>query len=89
MILTIFFIVSFIGGISWGIYRFVKSQPDSDQFQEVEVCRECHGHAEEKFSGDEGWTVCDDCGMVEGGYTTMYFCTKCEENKHEPKCDCQ
>lgn len=35
----------------------------------IPVCHLC-GSPEigEKFSGDEGWTVCDNCGAVEQGY---------------------
>jgi hypothetical protein len=58
---------------------------------EVSVCRECHGHAEEKFSGDEGWTICNDCGAIECGYKTMYECQDCLQlyTEEVTTCDCE
>ena len=32
----------------------------------ITVCADCGEPTEEKWSGDEGWTVCSGCGNVEG-----------------------
>lgn len=46
--------------------------------EEVPTCAECGSFdIGEKCQGDEGWTICDDCGMVEGGYTYIDLCEKC------------
>jgi hypothetical protein len=37
---------------------------DCDQFESI--CAECYGQTIQKTSGDEGWTVCSMCQMVEG-----------------------
>jgi hypothetical protein len=37
---------------------------DCDKFESI--CAECYGQASQKFSGDEGWTVCSMCQAVEG-----------------------
>jgi|TARA_R110000787_G_scaffold87489_4_gene186390 hypothetical protein len=46
--------------------------------EEVNTCAEC-GSFEigEKWRGDEGWTICDDCQAVEQGYTEVCVCEKC------------
>ena len=31
-----------------------------------EICLECKGEVKQHFHGDEGWGVCEECGMVEG-----------------------
>lgn len=36
---------------------------------EIPVCKMCQSsEISEKFSGDEGFTICDNCGAVEHGY---------------------
>jgi hypothetical protein len=37
---------------------------DYDSFDSI--CAECYGQTSQKRSGDEGWTVCSCCSMVEG-----------------------
>jgi hypothetical protein len=32
----------------------------------IRVCGECHGPIVEEQCGDEGWSVCQYCGQVEG-----------------------
>lgn len=36
------------------------------QAQYVVVCLDCGGEVVQKFSGDEGWGICQECGAVEG-----------------------
>jgi len=39
----------------------------------VPLCREClSSEVGEKWAGDEGLTVCDDCGAVEQGYVYIH-----------------
>jgi len=35
------------------------------------VCAECNGLTFEKSHGNEGWTVCQDCGQIEGSTKEM------------------
>jgi len=58
------------------------------RFEEVTVCRECGEVTKEVFSGDEGWTICEGCGTVEGHTKTMYACPDCEELCDDEKCTC-
>jgi len=46
---------------------------------EVPTCTEC-GSFEigEKWAGDEGWTICDNCRAIEQGYDYLDICSKCE-----------
>jgi hypothetical protein len=37
----------------------------------ISVCLDCGGETQEQFCGDEGWTVCQDCGTVEGDTEEM------------------
>jgi len=62
-----------------------------EQFEEVSVCPHCNALAEERFSGDEGWTFCTDgCGCIEGeGSVSKFMCNKCEEIKDEEICNCK
>ena len=40
---------------------------------QVRVCAQCHSpECGEVHSGDEGVTVCKECGAVEGGYAFIY-----------------
>lgn len=61
------------------------------EFEEVSACPHCGNLAEERFSGDEGWTFCtEECGCIEfEGSVTRYCCPDCKELKNEPKCDCR
>ena len=46
--------------------------------EEVPVCAECEsGNISEKCHGDEGWTICDDCGAIEQGYEYVSVCEEC------------
>lgn len=49
-----------------------KKASKSIESEDVATCA-CCGSIEigEKFSGDEGWTVCSDCGAVEQGYVYL------------------
>ena len=62
----------------------------ADTFEEVQVCPHCGALAEEKFSGDEGWTFCTDgCGCIEGDKSVYKFeCNKCFSICETEKCDC-
>jgi len=47
--------------------------------EEVPTCAECGGFdIGEKFIGDEGLTICDDCGKVEGEYEYISICNDCD-----------
>lgn len=50
----------------WGRLSISFGQP---HLEEIGLCAVC-GSTEigEQQAGDEGWTVCDDCGSVEQGY---------------------
>lgn len=50
----------------WGRLSIVWGQP---HLEEIGLCAEC-GSSDigEVRSGDEGWTVCQDCRAVEQGY---------------------
>ena len=37
-----------------------------EDYEEMSVCSGCGFPTEERFSGDEGWSVCENCGPVEG-----------------------
>lgn len=62
-------------------------------FEEIEVCAHCGGELENQgYSTDmdwESWTVCQDCGTVEGKTETKYICPECGEIKDTEKCDCK
>ena len=54
--------------------------------EEVPTCAECGSYdIGEKFRGDEGWTICDDCQAVEQGYNYVNVCSKCDEMFDEPE----
>lgn len=38
-----------------------------DELEIVRVCCDCHAEVSERFSGDEGWSVCTGCGNIEQG----------------------
>lgn len=46
---------------------------------EVNICGACDGYVEEVGRGTEGWSVCEDCGTVEGNNQIMYECPQCEK----------
>ena len=50
----------------WGRLSVIFGQP---HLEEIGLCAVC-GSPEigERCAGDEGWTVCDDCGSIEQGY---------------------
>lgn len=50
-----------------------------DDSCEVRCCAECGEVLEEKHHGDEGWSVCDNCGTIEGGSQYKYWCDNCQE----------
>lgn len=59
-------------------------------FEEVSICAHCDSdEIGEKHSGDEGWTVCDACGMIEGGYKHLFRCPHCETLCENEVCDCK
>jgi hypothetical protein len=60
-------------------YNMVSSCCGDEIMREVPTCVDC-GSFEigEKWSGDEGWTICDDCGAIEQGYKYLDICSKCE-----------
>lgn len=50
----------------WGKLSVIYGQP---HLEEVAVCAVCgSGEIGEQGAGDEGWTVCQDCGAIEQGY---------------------
>lgn len=52
--------------IVWGKLSIIFGQP---HLEEIEICAECSSpEIREVGAGDEGWTVCPDCGSVEQGY---------------------
>ena len=45
-----------------------------DHLESVEVCAECGCEDMETVSsGDEGWTICEDCRTVEGDWESVYL----------------
>jgi len=66
--------------------------PSYQEFREITRCVECGGEVEQKFSGDEGWGFCNDCGIIEGDTITVFECSLCleeqDETKNEPECNC-
>lgn len=58
------------------------------QFLEVRICKWCNGFVHEHHSGDEGWSICEDCSAVEAGDTTKYECQDCLAICEDEKCDC-
>ncbi|MBC8295908.1 MAG: hypothetical protein H8E55_08965 [Pelagibacterales bacterium] len=49
-----------------------------DYEEEVPICAECGSFdIGEKWIGDEGWTICDDCRATEQGYDYVNVCEKC------------
>tara|TARA_R110000796_G_C14524448_1_gene431217 strand:+ start:367 stop:675 length:309 start_codon:yes stop_codon:yes gene_type:complete len=47
--------------------------------EEVPTCAECGSFdIGEKSVGDEGFTICDDCGQIEGGYDYIDLCNDCD-----------
>lgn len=55
--------------IVWGKLSLIVGQPHLELVSICAVCQspECH----EVSAGDEGWTVCPDCGSIEQGYEYM------------------
>lgn len=52
--------------IVWGKLSIVIGAPDLEL---VDVCAVCDSsEIGEVSAGDEGWTVCQDCGSIEQGY---------------------
>lgn len=52
--------------IVWGRVSAIVGQP---HLEEMGICSECSStDIGEVSAGDEGWTVCQDCGTIEGGY---------------------
>jgi hypothetical protein len=50
----------------WGRLSIIFGQP---HLQEVPICAMCDSpDIGEVSAGDEGWTVCQDCGAIEQGY---------------------
>tara|TARA_Y100001938_G_C8055526_1_gene414183 strand:- start:773 stop:1087 length:315 start_codon:yes stop_codon:yes gene_type:complete len=61
-------------------YGMVSSCCGSSYEEEVPTCAECGSdNIGEKCAGDEGWTVCDDCGAIEQGYEYVDICNECGE----------
>ena len=67
----------------------MKQNKQQEKYDEIEVCSQCESHeVGEKFAGDEGWTICDECHSVEQGYVTRYICNTCgDEHKEEKKAE--
>lgn len=52
--------------IVWGRLSITVGQP---HLEEIGLCAVCGStDVGERSCGDEGWTVCGDCGSVEQGY---------------------
>jgi len=73
----------------------------TEERTELRLCGECNSsQIEEKFHGDEGWSVCEECGTIEGSSKYIFIDDDenyyCEENcpkKHIEieqalKCNC-
>lgn len=58
---------------------------------EVQVCPHCSEPTYEQFSGDEGFTCCPDCGIIEGEKAVYkYECPFCKElHDEDVECSCQ
>lgn len=51
-----------------------------DNPEVIDVCAQCEGeNVGEKSTGDEGFTVCEDCNSIEGGYKQARCCPNCEQ----------
>lgn len=57
-------------------------------FTETRVCSYCNEPMQEIHAGDEGWSYCENCSVVEGDTEIMYYCNLCEELKLTEECDC-
>jgi len=49
--------------------ELVSQEPEDEDT--IRVCDWCHGEVSEVGCGDEGWSVCQDCGATEAGDTEM------------------
>ncbi len=58
------------------------------EFTEISRCLECGGEVEQRFSGDEGWGVCNECGTIEGNTETVFECSLCLEEHEDEECNC-
>ena len=46
---------------------------DKEVLTEIRFCKVCSSQSiGEKFYGDEGWTICEDCGTIEGESKYLY-----------------
>ena len=65
--------------------KYVSSCCGESYEEDVPTCADCGSYdIREQFMGDEGWTICDDCGSVEGGYNYVYVCNNCDETFTDP-----
>lgn len=55
---------------------------------EIRCCGMCGDVVEERHSGDEGWTICDGCGTVEGPTKDRYWCESCQGISDNEYCSC-
>lgn len=59
-------------------------------FIEVRVCAYCNEIiGSDHFVGNEGWTICEGCSVVEGDTETKFECQDCYSLCSEEKCDCE
>ncbi len=72
--------------VKWNGYNRPIKKPQ--EFTETERCIWCGGEVAQKFSGDEGWGICEECGTVEGDTKTYYECSLCEEESETEECNC-
>lgn len=50
-----------------------EGEYDPVKLTEVRLCKQCSSQSiSEKFCGDEGWSVCENCGAIEGGSKYVY-----------------
>jgi len=80
----------FSGDMYNNLNEITTSKPKD--FEEIEVCGHCGGEiSNQGYSTDddwESWTVCNDCGQVEGETVTKYICPYCGDIKDTETCDC-
>ncbi len=76
-----------------GTKNVLNKRPIKDEriqkFTEIEICLDCGGEVEQKFSGDEGWGICNECGTIEGSTTTAYQCSLCFTECETEECNCK
>ena len=63
-----------------GYFMVSKCCGSKEYEEDVRMCGECGSFdIEEKFVGDEGWSICGGCEVVEGSEEYVVVCGMCQE----------